>query len=147
MKFCLRFVLLLTSLVFMFMMTFSSCMIKETETGSYYLIDNQSSFELKYKPQSSGVINEIRVLSGETSEIDETVELGTDGRAPDEFFEIKAIDINEDVYLYRDSSGIEIKALQLNTIGILNWVETLKGRNGDGNLFNYTLSVTDEMIN
>ena len=137
-----------TLIALIVILTFSQCIVNETESVSFYSVDNQSSVVLYYNIQLTSLssIEEIEINRGETVEVGKTGELGSQGRAADEFFAGRSNDLSRDIFLFRDSSGVKIVALQLNTEGILNWTQTLTGPNGNGSLFDFTLSVTDDMI-
>jgi len=124
-----------------------SCYQEKITTINFYIIDNQSSYELTYYVLDDDEFQPILIPIGETTEIDALGDAFTDRIPAEEGFDLIAKNINKDVFLYRDSSGYNIEALQLNTTGILNWEEEMRSPNRFGKFNDYTLIVTDEMIN
>ncbi len=125
---------------------FQSCYEEKILTINFYIIDNQSSYELIYEISDVDQIDSILVPTGEVIEIDALGDTDSERITGDECFELLAKNRNTDVYLYRDSNGYQINALKLNTSGMLNWVEDKKSPNRFGNFNDFTLVVTDDMI-
>lgn len=123
-----------------------SCIVREVESLNLYKIDNQSSFELFYEPVDNINTTSLKISLSEIREIGNEITLGNEPITADEFFFWRSSDSNADIFLTRDSAGIQIPALQLNTTGILDWELATINRRRSGNTYEHTLIVTDELI-
>lgn len=135
-KFCSSFILI----AFSFFM-FQSCTTKEYENRNEYFIDNQSSFDLRYKIEIDDTLTDVNILSGNNAEIYSEVLRGG-SFSPNGYFESISEYIGSDIYLTRDSLSVQIEALKLNADEDLDWIEK-----NSGSVVNFTLTVTDEMLN
>ncbi len=133
-------------LVIILLLTFQSCYQERVLTINSYIIDNQSSVELIYYIHDFDRLDSLIITIGEITEIDALGDVYTERIPADEGFDLIAKNSNKDVYLYRDSSDHKIEALKLNTSGILNWEEDRRSPNRFGNFNDFTLVVTDDMI-
>lgn len=122
----------------------SACreVVSDPGTDSLNFIDNQSSYVLTY--QLADPV--IQIPIGVETQITSESALGTSGLLPEWVFDNYADQEGKDIFLYRDSNGVAIEALQLNANDELIWIETGPGELGQPNVFHYTLSITDEMI-
>ena len=107
-------------------------------TFIYFVINNQSDFTLYYE-RGTGL--DFEIVQIDTNDIAEIDEAGTDFGGfitAEDFFSV-----DEDIFLYRDSVGIRIEALRLNSNDTLDWELTVLNENSH----EYTLVVTNELIN
>ena len=123
----------------------SSCreIISDPASRSFYFIDNQSSLVLSYdmKLTFSHPDSTVVIPIGLSTEIQNESTIGTSGIDPADLFLELQVD-HGNIYLYTDSMGVRVEALQLNANPDLNWVEEKQG----GNVFHYTLEVRDDML-
>lgn len=120
---------------------FSGCLLNndEAEFANFYLIVNESSFELFYSVDNARSIPVNSVV-----EIDYFLSQEESMPIPaDDFFAGKSGTLRNDIFLYRDSAGIPIPALQLNTNDRLDWqLRSVNEVNHE-----HFLTVTDDLIN
>jgi hypothetical protein len=128
------------------LLTALSCIAREIESSNTYLIDNRASHELFYDQYDGENTTTIAIPRAQITAIDDFLDLGKNPLAADVFFSWRFRADNEDIFLTRDSAGVEIRALQLNTTATLDWqVETVR-KSRSGNTYEHTLVVTDELI-
>ena len=121
----------------------SACkdVISDPVSRSNYLIDNRTSYDLIFQTPDIAV----DVLMGTTTEIYTQYGFGLDGTPPEDAFG-ELIDDLGTVYLHRDSSGVAIEALALSPNPDLIWEEVSLGVVEGEHTNQYTLIVTDSMI-
>jgi hypothetical protein len=126
----------------------NACIVNEPSSGNDYIIDNQSSYELFYYQYRGENITTINITPASRIVIDDGIVFGKAAQPADDFFYIEALDNRNgaDIFLLRDSSGIELQALQLNTRDVLNWEVELINEGRYSNSYEQTLIVTDELI-
>lgn len=134
----------LSILTLIVLMCFSCCVVVEKTSRVTYFIDNQSSIKLNYEVEIDGVLTDLDILPGERKGIYTDLILGGSPWSPNEQYDSWAEYIGNDIFLYRDSSGIKLEALQLNSEEDLNWIRTISDDRKDA--FDFDLIVRDDMI-
>jgi len=128
-------------LAFIFALCLDSCTSDPVTSYNRFIIDNQSSTELFYNTGSGLDERTIEIPRFNLTEIE--VAVFDDDRTmliqAEEFF----TQTEDDIYLLRETDDNIIEALQLNTVGVLNWeIERVSD-----DTYNHILQVTDEMLN
>jgi len=82
------------------------------QSRNEYFINNQSSFDLKYSIEIDDMLTNIIILSGNNEKIYSEIVLGG-SFSPNIYFESTSEYIGSDIFLKRDSLGLEIKVLKL----------------------------------
>lgn len=128
-------------LVLLFALCLGSCTYDPVTSFNRFIIDNQSSTELFYNTGSGLDERTIEIPRFNLTEIEVTAFDGDRVMLiqAEEFF----TQTENDIYLLRETDGVIIEALQLNTVGVLNWeIERVSD-----DTYNHILQVTDEMLN
>ena len=115
--------------------SFSSCIAREDESLNVYFLNNQSSHDLIYSIPGT----EVPIEKGATKEISSTVALGG-LYLPSWQFNGEGNNISGH-FLFRESMGVNIEALMLDTIPDILWEDEEVRRE-----IHVTLVVTDELI-
>ena len=120
----------------------SSCETEEIPTTyNVYNIDNQSSYELIFNRSSQ----KITIDTTTSREIFSTEQVVQAPITPDEGL-IGYVDDEEKIYLYRESAGVEIKALNIYLNTDLTWTEEYHEAVDGDHIYHHTLIVTDDML-
>ena len=124
-----------------FVIQMNSCTSDPVSSTNLFIIDNQSSINLFYNRGTGLDEMTIEIPRFTQTEIEEAA---FDG---DSAIRIEAEDFftqsDEDIYLLKDVNGNLMEALQLNTIGVLNWETDMV----NDVTYNHILQVTDELLN
>lgn len=128
-------------LAFIFALCLGSCSSDPVTSFNRFIINNQSATELFYNTGSGLDERTIEIPRFILTEIEVAAFDGdrTMLIQAEEFF----TQTEEDIYLLRETDDNIIEALQLNTVGALNWeIEMVSD-----DTYNHILLVTDEMLN
>lgn len=128
-------------LAFIFALCLGSCTSDPVTSFNRFIIDNQSSTELFYNTGTGLDERTFEIPRFNLTEIEVTAFEGDRVMLiqAEEFF----IHTEDDIYLLRETDDDIVEALQLNTVGVLNWeIEKVSD-----DTYNHILEVTDEMLN
>ena len=108
------------------------------------MIHNESSEVLFYKPADD--VAELTISPEEEVTLDEFLSYGKSGFEPDLYFDGRSVSDSSDITLTKDSMGVKVVALLLNSKDVLDWEKEVLSESRNNATVQYILNVTDDMI-